>query len=144
MPNVMAALPNTGSALCSTPQSLCKQGDIKELEKIQKRATKLVINFKKIPYKDRLMHLKLPTLKYRRLRGDMIEVFKIMPNLYDPEVVLARYGPKGKRYDTIDIPQNIAIRYDTMHKRNVKFNALQHGGQFVNVCCCCSGCERGR
>jgi len=33
-----------------------KQGDIKELEKIQKRATKLVINFKKMPYKDRLMH----------------------------------------------------------------------------------------
>jgi len=31
-----------------------KQGDIKELEKVQKRATKLVINFKKIPYKDRL------------------------------------------------------------------------------------------
>jgi len=42
-----------------------KQGDIKELEKIQKRATKLVINFKNIPYKDRLMHLNLPTLKYR-------------------------------------------------------------------------------
>ena len=39
-----------------------KQGDIKELDKIQKRATKLVINLKKIPYKDRLMHLKLPTL----------------------------------------------------------------------------------
>ena len=38
-------------------------------------------------------------------------------------LVLARYGPKGKRYDTIDITQNIAIRYDTMHKRNVKFNA---------------------
>jgi len=32
-----------------------KQDDIKELEKV---ATKLVINFKKMPYKDRLMHLK--------------------------------------------------------------------------------------
>jgi len=46
-----------------------EQGDIKELEKIQKTATKLVINFKKIPYKDRLINLKLPTFKYRRLRG---------------------------------------------------------------------------
>jgi len=54
-----------------------KQGDIKELEKVQKRATKLVLNLNKIPYKDRLMHLKLPTLKYRRLRGDRTEVFKI-------------------------------------------------------------------
>jgi len=31
------------------------------------------------------MHLKLPTLKYRRLRGDMIEVFKITHNIYDPK-----------------------------------------------------------
>ena len=36
--------------------------------------------------KDRLMYLKLPTLKYRRLRGDMIEVFKTTHNIYDPEV----------------------------------------------------------
>ena len=27
-------------------------------------------------------------LKYGRLRGDMIEVFKIMHNIYDPEVSL--------------------------------------------------------
>ena len=39
-------------------------------------ATKLVINLKKIPYTNRLQRLKLPTLKYRRLRGDMIEVFR--------------------------------------------------------------------
>ena len=54
-----------------------KQGDIKEIEKIQKRATKMVINLKKFPYKDSLMHLNLPPLKYRRLHGDTIEVFKI-------------------------------------------------------------------
>ena len=76
-----------------------KEGDIKELEKIQKRATKLVINFKKIPYKDRLMHLKLPTLKYRQLRGDMIEAFKITHNLYHPEVSPElRYYPKERGY----------------------------------------------
>ena len=69
---------------------------ISELEKIQKRATKSVINLKKIPYNDRLMHFKLPTLKYRRLRGDMIEVFKITHNIYDPEVSLElRYYPKS-------------------------------------------------
>jgi len=83
-----------------------KQGDIKELEKIQKRATKLAINLKKIPYKDRLMHLKLPTLKCRRLRGDMIEVFKITHNVYDPEVSPElRYYPKsntrGNKYKLI-------------------------------------------
>ena len=26
----------------------------------------------------------MPTLKYRRMRGDMIEVFKIINGIYDP------------------------------------------------------------
>jgi len=52
-------------------------GDIKEIEKVQKRATKLVINLKKISYTNRLQRLKLSTLKYRRLCGDIIEVFKM-------------------------------------------------------------------
>ena len=54
-----------------------KIGDIKEIEKVQKRATKLIINLKNMSYTDRHKRLNLPTLKYRRLRGDMIEVFKI-------------------------------------------------------------------
>ena len=48
----------------------------------------MVINLKKIPYTNRLQRLKLPTLKYRRLRGDMLEVFKITHNIYDPDVSL--------------------------------------------------------
>ena len=42
--------------------------DITEIEKIQKRATILTINFKNMLYTDRLLRLKFPTLKYRRLR----------------------------------------------------------------------------
>ena len=41
-------------------------GLIKDLEKVQMRATKLVISIKNLTYKDRLKRLKLPTLKYRR------------------------------------------------------------------------------
>ena len=63
-----------------------KKGDIEEIEKIQKRATKLIISLKKLPYKERLLKLKLPTLKYRRMRGDMIEVFKILHNYYNSDV----------------------------------------------------------
>ena len=39
-------------------------------------------------YTDRLQRLNLPTLKYRRLCGDMIEVFKITHEIYDPDVSL--------------------------------------------------------
>jgi len=60
-----------------------KKGDIEAIKKVQKRATKLVISLKKLPYKERLLHLNLHTLKYRRLRGDMIEVYKIIHDMYD-------------------------------------------------------------
>ena len=40
-------------------------------------------------YKERLIHLKLPTLKFRRLRGDMIEVFKILNGYYDDSAILS-------------------------------------------------------
>ena len=55
-----------------------KLGDIKEIEKVQKRATKLKITLKTCHIQtgfSRVQRLNLPTLKYRRLRGDMIEVF---------------------------------------------------------------------
>jgi len=47
-----------------------RKGDIKDIEKIQKRATKLVLSLKHLPYIERLRQLNLSTLKYRRLRGD--------------------------------------------------------------------------
>jgi len=64
-----------------------KKGLIFELEKVQKRATKMVKGCKGMSYRERLQYLKLPTLVYRRVRGDMIEVFKITHNLYDQSVV---------------------------------------------------------
>ena len=44
------------------------------------RATKLVESVEHLSYEDRLKKLGIPTLKYRRLRGDLIEVFKITTN----------------------------------------------------------------
>jgi len=34
-------------------------------------------------YKNRLKHLHVVTLKHRRLRGDMIEVYKIVTNKHE-------------------------------------------------------------
>jgi hypothetical protein len=63
-----------------------KSGDIENIENVQRRATKLVPSLRNLEYPDRLKKLKLPTLKYRRLRGDMIETFKIISGIYDREV----------------------------------------------------------
>jgi len=63
-------------------------GLMKDLEKVQTHATKLVISIKNLTYKDKLKRLKLSTHKYRRIRGDMIEVYKISTNKYDSRVNL--------------------------------------------------------
>ena len=39
-----------------------------------------------VPYEERLRMLKLPSLCYRRVRGDMIEMFKITHDFYDSQV----------------------------------------------------------
>ena len=57
--------------------------DIRIVENVQRRASKL--GLKNISYEERLRRLDLPAMTYRRLRGDMIKVFKILNERYDPE-----------------------------------------------------------
>ena len=61
--------------------------DIEALEKVQKRATKMIPALKNLPYKDRLKACNMSTLHYRRVRGDMIETYKILSGKYDTNVV---------------------------------------------------------
>jgi len=64
-------------------------GLIKDLEKVQMRATKSVITIKHLKYKEKLQRLKLPTLQFRCIRGDMIEVgYKILTCRYCKNVNL--------------------------------------------------------
>ena len=55
--------------------------DIKTLEKVQRRATKLVPAIRSLPYEERLEALDLYPLQQRRPRGDLIEVFKLLNGL---------------------------------------------------------------
>ena len=59
-------------------------------------------------YEDRLQKLKLPTLAYRRKRGNMIEIYKITSGTYDttlpplfqqhPDVTMETRGHSKKLY----------------------------------------------
>ena len=60
--------------------------DISCLERVQRRATKLVNGMKGLDYQRRLKVLNLTTLEKRRLRGDLIETFKIAKGLDDVNV----------------------------------------------------------
>ena len=55
-----------------------RKKDIDTLERIQRRATKIIPLLKNLSYEERLMECGLTTLETRRLRGDQIEVFKIL------------------------------------------------------------------
>ncbi len=64
-----------------------KMKHIEMLESVQRRATKQLPGFGHLSYADRLKKLELPTLSYHRLRGDLIETYKMLSGEdYDNEV----------------------------------------------------------
>ena len=87
------------------------------LENIQRRATKELPGMRNLSYVKKLTLLKLLTLVYRRLRGDMIEVYKIIYNIYDhesvPNLEIAQRTGNGTFYKIIH------TKSQTKHKKNV-------------------------
>ena len=63
---------------CSPLWSPHAKGDIQRLERVQRRATKLVSTLRHLQYDDRLKALGLKTLEVRRKRQDLIQLFKIL------------------------------------------------------------------
>ena len=61
------------------------QYHIKDIENVQRRATKLLPGMCNMEYEDRLKRLNLPSLAFRQIRGDMIEAFKYCHSFYDVE-----------------------------------------------------------
>ena len=55
-----------------------RKKDIDTLERIQRRTTKMIPELRDLSYEERLKECGLTTLETRRLRGDQIEVFKIL------------------------------------------------------------------
>ena len=57
------------------------------------RATKLVDGFGNLDYPERLKRLNLPTLVYRRKRGDVIELYKHF-HKYDKTIISDSFHPR--------------------------------------------------
>ena len=58
--------------------------DRRALERPQRRATKLVKGIRHLPYSNRLQHLNLFSVAYRRIRGDLILAYYILHNPTHP------------------------------------------------------------
>ena len=54
------------------------KGDQQLVEKVQRRATKMIPNLRNLSYDLRLRHLNLPSLHHRRRRGDIVMAYNIM------------------------------------------------------------------
>ncbi|KAI8489077.1 hypothetical protein Bbelb_333010 [Branchiostoma belcheri] len=86
-----------------------------ELEKVQKRATKRVPGLQDLSYTERLKKLKLPTLVYRRLRGDMINVYKYTHGMYNTACLLPITTEKRTRGHHLKIKRTQAKTNMRLH-----------------------------
>ena len=57
------------------------QKDINKLERVQRRVTKIIPSLRNKSYEERLKELNLFPLTHRRLRGDLIQAFKIIKGI---------------------------------------------------------------
>ena len=80
--------------------------DIDVLEQVQQRATKMIDSCRHLGYSDRLKYTQLQSLENRRVRGDLIEVFKLVNGIDRVEFTkfftLAQdNGGRGRRYTSV-------------------------------------------
>ena len=82
-------------------------------------------------YSDRLRRLNLPTLRYRRHRGDTIEVYKILHKIYDIEITQGllqltnNTRTRGHSLKLVTQPSRIEIRCNSFTVSVVKpWNSL--------------------
>ena len=103
--------------------------DQQDIEKVQKRATKLISNLKDLPYKQRLEILKLPSLMYRRRRGDMLQTYKIITKKVNINsnrfFTLNKMPTRGHRYKLSTPRSNGLIRSQSFSHRIINdWNSL--------------------
>ena len=69
--------------------------DVEAIENVQRCAARMVPQLKGLNYEERLRKLDLPTLAYRKSRGDLIEAYKIIIHKYDPDCTREIFKMRG-------------------------------------------------
>lgn len=83
--------------------------DIDSLEKVQRRATKMIKGLSNKSYHERLSSLGLTTLETRRIRGDLIEVFKMLKGFVNVDSdIFFKFSDTGLRGHSLKIAKKQA------------------------------------
>ena len=104
--------------------------DMSEIEKVQKRATKLVTGLEDLPYENRLKTLNITTLEYRRNRNDMLQVYRLINGLDNTDLNLffqldTSRRTRGHSYKLTKPRANTTIRANVFSHRAINpWNAL--------------------
>ena len=101
---------------------------IEKIESVQKRVTKQFPGMENLSYPERLNKLGLPSLAYRRITGDMIEVYKIIKGCYDREAssFLRLMNETGLRFSS-------RINSNKIVHQHVKSNKRKYAFTFIRV-----------
>ena len=134
------------------------QADKILVERVQRRATRMIPSIRHLEYTARLEALNLPSLQHRRRRGDMIQVYKIMTgmdridakDLFPPPPKLGTKGHDEKIFvrrprldirkysfcyrivqDWNSLPQHV-IEAETLNQFKARIDRYWHGERFLN------------
>ena len=122
---------------CSSIWSPLYKEQVLEIEKVQRRATKLIKQFQHLPYSDRLKRLNLTTLVYRRHRTDVLQVFRIIHQIdkisFDDFFTYNRSNTRGHSYQLSKPRAETKLRQNTFSHRVVNvWNSLTEEVVSVN------------
>ena len=98
--------------------------DIEKLERVQRRITKMIPRLRNIPYEERLKELNLFNLSKRRMRGDLIEMFKIFKgfdNVNAEDYVTVDRSSTTRRHNSFKI---IGKRFSSNEAKHFFFNRV--------------------
>ena len=91
------------------------------IEKVQRRATKLIPTIQHLPYNQRLRIMNLPSLQYRRRRGVMLQVFKLVTNKVNINMhdcfQFNKSHTRGHQYKFLKLKSNKLVKDHCLSRR---------------------------
>ena len=114
-----------------------RKNDIEMLERVQRRATKMIQKLRNISYEMRLKERGLTTLETRKLRGDQIDVFKILNGYENIDRIFFSQSRTREGLEDMELHLQLDIRKFSFSQRTVnEWNRLSAdcvGASSVNI-----------